>query len=163
MNSSSELRPQLKVCFHPGPPSLGWFFSGFFKFFLLSSVVSSRQSLPFCEGTSEPGMWCGHLWTKEHSMFLLPLPPNHQEEWLCCVFSTPAPFLKPESSCGCTFRDSPLFVCGWAWSVQAQGCSVSVLVWIQQTGCHFQPVGLWNVLFVQSALWGDWWEMGAVD
>lgn len=40
---------------------------GFFSAFLLSSVVSSRQSLPFCEGISGPGMWSGHLWTKEHS------------------------------------------------------------------------------------------------
>ena len=63
MNTSSELTPQLKVCFHPGPPSLGFFFNAF----LLSSVASSRQSLPFCEGISPPGMWSGHLWTKEHS------------------------------------------------------------------------------------------------
>lgn len=63
MNASSELTPQLKVCFLPQSTKFG----GFFKAFLLSSVMSSRQSLPFCECTGQPGMWSGHLWTKEHS------------------------------------------------------------------------------------------------
>lgn len=62
-NPFSEPAPQRKVCFHPGPPSWRVFFKGL----LMSPVTNSRQSSPFCEGTSHPGMWSGHLWTKGHS------------------------------------------------------------------------------------------------
>lgn len=63
MNAFCELTP-IKGVFAPWSTKFGLVF---FSAFLLSSVVSSRQSLPFCEGISGPGMWSGHLWTKEHS------------------------------------------------------------------------------------------------
>lgn len=138
------------------------FFSVFFKSFLLTSCC--RQSLPFCERTSEPGMWSGHLWTKEHSMFLLPLS-------LWCVFSIPARFPKSVSSWGHIHLGLALFLfvsevsrhrdaVSVYWSGSSRQnvissplasktfcCAISLMRWLLRNGCLLAAV-----IFIPSSL-----------
>lgn len=146
---------QLKVCLHPAPPSLGWFFFRFF-FSLSCCPQSWAPDKAFLSVRELQNQECG-------------LDVYGQRNIQC--FCSRCLLIIRRNGCAVSLALQLIF---WSLcppvdthlgltlsvSVQAQGGSLCAGS-IQQTECHFQPVSLRNVLFVQLALWGHWWEMGA--